>query len=88
MQSDSATLFSDGEYKLLQYSEDTKIIKIKTTDKETFEKYRDSFEMSVDIMLQLQILDGVSYEDAVVTAEITYDNGVYIEQTLTWKDIY
>lgn len=88
LQSDSATLFSDGEYKLLQYSEDTKIIKIKTTDNETFEKYWDSFEMSVDIMLQLQILDGVSYEDAVVTAEITYDNGTYIEQTLTWKDIY
>lgn len=88
LQSDSTALLSNGEYKLLQYSDDIKIIKIKTTDKETFEKYRDSFERSVDIMLQLQILMGASYEDAVVTAEITYDNGTYIEQTLTWKDIY
>lgn len=88
LQSDSTALLSNGEYKLLQYSDDIKIIKIKTTDKEIFEKYRDSFERSVDIMLQLQILMGASYEDAVVKAEITYDNGTYIEQTLTWKDIY
>lgn len=47
LQSDSAMLFSDGEYKLLQYSEDTKIIKIKTTDNETYYASASDFRWSI-----------------------------------------
>lgn len=88
LKSDSATMYSNGEYKLLQYSDDSKIIKIETLDKEAFEKYQTSFDMSVDILIQLQILMGATYDDAMVKAEITYNNGTYEELTLTWKDIY
>lgn len=85
---DSATMFSNGEYRLEHYSDDSKYMRVSVLDKTTFSKCKSSFKMAASNLIQLQILFGTSYEDTSVTAEIIYSDGTIEEQVLTWKDIY
>ena len=88
LNSDPATMYSGGEYKLEHYSDDSKYITICVSDKETFNRYFSSFQMEISSLIQLQILSGTNYEDTSVTAKIIYRDGTIEEQVLTWKDIY
>jgi len=83
-----ATMYSSDEFKLENYSGDAMNIRIRVSDKSTFEKYHRSFNGVIDSLIQLQIIYGISYEDAIVTAEIIYNDGTTENQTLHWSDIY